>query len=301
MLFDEATLRKLNQLKLIARQVRAGSLKGERRSTRRGSSIEFSDYRSYVPGDDLRRLDWNVYARSDRPFIKLMEDEEDLSVHILLDGSRSMAWPIGIDKSVSKLGYARRLAAAIGAIALGTGDRISVAFMQNGKINSRIGPLRGSASLSRLLTFLEEDRPGSFTASGTTGLTNSLEEYGFSGGRAGLAFLISDLFSKDSLQDGLIHLAGRGYEIHVLHLLTPEELDPSLAGDLRLIDSETKEGLEISVDGSMLNLYNQHLSAWQETLRQACSRRNASYMLINTDEEWDRVVLYDMRRLGMVK
>jgi uncharacterized protein (DUF58 family) len=301
MLFDEATLRKLNQLKLVARQARAGVLKGERRSTRRGTSIEFSDYRNYVAGDDLRRLDWNVYARTERPFIKLMEEEEDLSVHVLVDSSRSMAWPSNDGKDDNKLRYARRLAAALGAIALGTGDRFNLAILQNGKISARLGPLRGGASLSRLLAFLEEERSGAFQAAGTTGLESALEEYGFSGGRAGLAFLISDLFSPESLQDGLLHLAGRGYEIHVLHLLAPDELDPPLAGDLRLIDSESGEGLEISVDGSMRELYHRRLEEWRETLRQECGRRNANYMFLNTAEEWDRVVLYDMRRSGVVK
>lgn len=301
MLFDEATLRKLNQLKLVARQVRAGVLKGERRSTRRGTSIEFSDYRSYVAGDDLRRLDWNVYARTERPFIKLMEEEEDLSVHVLVDSSRSMDWPTSESRDQNKLRYARRLAAALGAIALGTGDRFNLAILQNGKVSARLGPLRGGQSLSRLLTFLEEERTGSFQATGTTGLIPALEEYGFTGGRAGLAFLISDLFSPESLQDGLIHLAGRGYEIHVLHLLSPDELDPPLAGDLRLIDSESGEGMEISVDGSMRELYRHRLDLWREELRQECARRNASYKLLVTAVDWDRVVLYELRRSGVVK
>src|SRR5574341_2356930 len=93
MLFDESTLRKLNQLSLIASRVRSGAMKGERRSIRRGTSIEFADYRNYVRGDDLRRLDWNIYARLERPFIKLLEDEEDLAVHVILDASASMDWP----------------------------------------------------------------------------------------------------------------------------------------------------------------------------------------------------------------
>ena len=86
-LFDEAGLRKLDQLTLTASRVRAGVMKGERRSSRRGTSIEFADYREYTRGDDLRRIDWNVFARLDRPFIKLLEEEEDLAVHVLIDAS----------------------------------------------------------------------------------------------------------------------------------------------------------------------------------------------------------------------
>src|SRR6187401_657312 len=92
-LFDETTLRKLEQLTLMAHKIRAGVMKGERRSVKRGTSIEFADYRDYTRGDDLRQLDWNVYARLEKPFIKLLEEEEDLAVHILLDASESMAWP----------------------------------------------------------------------------------------------------------------------------------------------------------------------------------------------------------------
>jgi uncharacterized protein (DUF58 family) len=111
MLFDESTLRKLNQLSLVATRVRAGAMKGERRSSRRGSSVEFADYRNYAPGDDLRRLDWNIYARLARPFIKLFEEEEDLAVAILIDGSRSMDWGEG---DANKFQYALRLAAGLG-------------------------------------------------------------------------------------------------------------------------------------------------------------------------------------------
>ena len=115
MIFDEATLRKLNQLSLVASRVRSGAIKGERRSSRRGGSVEFADYRDYAPGDDLRRLDWNIFARLECPFIKLFEEQEDLAVYLLLDGSRSMDWGAG---ELHKFQYARRLAAGLGAVAL---------------------------------------------------------------------------------------------------------------------------------------------------------------------------------------
>src|SRR5215467_9061903 len=109
MLFDESTLRKLNQLTLVASRVRSGAMKGERRSARRGSSVEFADYRNYAPGDDLRRLDWNIYARLERPFIKLLEEEEDLAVHLLLDTSASMDWPKEGERDQNKLLFAKRI------------------------------------------------------------------------------------------------------------------------------------------------------------------------------------------------
>src|SRR5512134_1540651 len=156
MLFDETTLRKLNQLTLIASRVRSGAMKGERRSSRRGSSVEFADYRNYAPGDDLRRLDWNIYARLERPFIKLLEEEEDLAVHILVDGSQSMDWGEGDEH---KFNYALRLAAGLGAITLASGDVLTIGFLQRGRVSAEFGPSRGQASLTRLFRFLGDLEP----------------------------------------------------------------------------------------------------------------------------------------------
>ena len=135
MIIDEALLRKLEQLSLAATRVRVGQTVGERRSTKRGTSVEFADYRNYVRGDDLRRVDWNIYARLERPFVKLFEAEEDLAVHVLLDGSGSMDW--GGESSdqlagdLNKWLFARRLAAALGYVALVSGDRLTVASLQS--------------------------------------------------------------------------------------------------------------------------------------------------------------------------
>ena len=138
-IFDEQTLRKLDRLALVAAQVRAGQIKGERRSTKRGTSIEFADYRDYTRGDDLRRVDWNVYARLERPFIKLLEEEEDLAVHVLLDASRSMDY--GTDTQ-HKFHYAQRLAAALGHIALAAGDRLTLIVLQGEAPSAQFGPAR---------------------------------------------------------------------------------------------------------------------------------------------------------------
>jgi len=193
MIFDETTLRKLNQLTLVASRVRAGGIQGDRRSTKRGSSVEFADYRNYTPGDDLRRLDWNIYARLDRPFVKLFEEEEDLSVTILLDGSRSMDWPPselgrGAESEQHKFNYALRLTAGLGAVALDAGDQLSVVFLQDGRVAADFGPSRGQASLARLFGFLEELRPA-----GQTDLNAALRQALVKPRRPGLVILISDL------------------------------------------------------------------------------------------------------------
>ena len=189
MLFDESTLRKLNQLTLVASRVRSGAMKGERRSSRRGSSVEFADYRNYAPGDDLRRLDWNIYARLERPFIKIFEEEEDLAVHILVDGSQSMNWGEGEE---NKFNYALRLVAGLGAITLASGDVLSIGLLESGKVVTEFGPSRGQASLTRLFRFLENLEPG-----GETDLNRAMRDYSIIPRRGGLVILISDLFASE--------------------------------------------------------------------------------------------------------
>src|SRR5436190_14266675 len=149
-LFDEKTLRKLDRLTLVASRVRAGVMKGERRSTKRGTSIEFADYRNYTRGDDLRRVDWNIFARLERPFIKLLEEEEDLAVHLVLDASDSMNWPRnGLNPDQNKLRFAQRIVAALGHMALGSGDQLTVSVF--GAPSQMWGPSRGRGQTLSLL------------------------------------------------------------------------------------------------------------------------------------------------------
>ncbi len=295
MIFDESTLRKLNRLTLVASRVRAGALKGERRSTKRGAGVEFADYRDYVAGDDLRRLDWNVYARLDRPFVKLREEEEDLAVHILVDASLSMNWGEG---GRNKFEHALRLAAALGAIALAAGDRLTVAMLQASEASRSTSEvsLRGQQYLLRLLNFLEAQTPA-----GVTDLNLSLRHYALAARRPGLAFVISDLFSPNGYQPGLAQLQSRGYEVVLIHLLARDELDPPLAGDLRLVDVETGQAQDVSLDGGLRELYRRRVRAWRDEIQVYCRKRDVRYLELSTDRAWDEVVLYDMRKAGIVK
>jgi uncharacterized protein (DUF58 family) len=293
MLFDETTLRKLNQLTLVASRIRAGGMQGDRRSTRRGSSVEFADYRNYTPGDDLRRLDWNIYARLDRPFIKLFEEEEDLSVTILLDGSRSMDWGEG---EQHKFNYALRLAAGLGAVALDAGDPLSVAFLQDGRVAAEYGPSRGGAALARLFGFLESLQPG-----GKTDLNASLRQVAVKPRRAGLVILISDLLSEAGYESGLRELLGRGHQAALLHVLAPDELDPPLAGDLQLVDVETGHEQDVSLDGGLRSLYRERARAWVQSIQTDCRKRGIRYLELTTSQPWDQALLLDMRRAGIVK
>jgi uncharacterized protein (DUF58 family) len=306
-LLTTSFLAQLDRLSLVARRVRVGQTAGERRSTKRGTSVEFADYRDYTPGDDLRRVDWNIYARLERPFVKLFEEEEDLAVHVLLDGSGSMAW--GGESASERIGeldkweYARRLVAALGYVALISGDRLTVANLQSPISGSRsetgdwrFGSVRGRGQALRLFDWLEGR-----VVQGTTDLNAALRTYAISGGRAGLVILISDLFSPAGYVEGLTALATRGHEIAILHVLSPDEVEPPLGGDLRLLDVETGEPQEVTIDGGMRALYRHRLEEWRDEIRATCRARDAHYVPIVTDTPFDRVVLYDLRRVGLVR
>jgi uncharacterized protein (DUF58 family) len=292
-LFDEKTLRKLDRLALVASQVRAGQIKGDRRSTKRGTSIEFADYRDYVRGDDLRRVDWNVYARLERPFIKLLEEEEDLAVHLLLDASRSMDY--GAEDG-HKFRYAQRLAAALGYVALAAGDRLTLTVLRGEGVAAQYGPARGRGHTLRLLDFL-----ANLESDGATGLDAALRNYALGARRPGLAFVISDLFSPSGYRDGIGQLQGRGYEVSLLHLLSPDEIDPPLAGDLRLIDSETGDPQDVTLDGGLRDLYRRRVSAWRDEIADYCLKRRVNYIPVTTSVAWDELVLFHLRRRGLVK
>jgi uncharacterized protein (DUF58 family) len=306
MLLDAAFLVKLERLSLTARHVRTGQIAGERRSTKRGTSVEFADYRDYTQGDDLRRVDWNIYARLERPFVKLFEEEEDLAVYLLLDSSGSMDWGEHGQEETRGQGdggrnkwlYARRLAAALGYVALMGGDRLTVANLKSQipNPNLQFGSVRGRGHALRLFEWLE-----GLEAEGTTDLNAGLRAYAISGGRPGLVVLISDLFSPSGHVEGLTALAARGHEVAVIHVLAPDEVEPPLGGDLRLLDVETGDPQEVTIDRGMRALYRRRLTAWREEIRAACRTRDMHYMPIETDTPFDRVVLYDLRRAGLLR
>jgi uncharacterized protein (DUF58 family) len=298
-IFDEKTLRKLDRLALAASQVRSGQIKGERRSLKRGTSIEFADYRDYTRGDDLRRVDWNVYARLERPYIKLLEEEEDLAVHVLLDASRSMDYGGGLDaqaESWHKFRYAQRLAAALGYIALAAGDRLTLAALRGEAPSAQFGPARGRGQTLRLLKFIEAQVSG-----GSTNLDAALRRYTLGPRRPGLLFLISDLFSPAGYRDGLNELQGRGFEMVLLHVLAPDEIDPPLAGDLRLIDAETGIPQDVTLDNPLRELYRKRVGAWCHGIEAYCLKRGMHYVAVSTATDWDEMVLHHFRQRGLIK
>lgn len=291
-LFDEAFLRKLERLAILSRRAMAGQMQGERRSKKRGQSVEFADFRPYAPGDDFRRIDWNAYARLERFFLKLFVEEEDLTIHLLVDTSRSMDWG-----EPNKLWYALRAAAALGYVALSGLDRVTVTALGNGG-GSGLGyfpPRRGKQQAAALFAFLQGLAAGSHTPLGPR-----LRAYAGEVPQPGPLLLLSDLMD-DGWADGLRALAARRFEVSVLHLLAPDEVAPALSGDLKLIDVETGSEVEITADYDLLQRYKDGLAAWRGELRRFCGARGMHYVPVETSLPFEELLFAVLRTRGVLK
>jgi len=283
--FDEAFLRQLERLLLLMHAPVRGGLKGGRRSVKRGQSVEFADYREYALGDDLRQLDWNVLARLEKLFVKLFIEEEDVTITFLLDGSASMA-----SGRPDKLQFAKRAAAALGYIGLASEDKIAVSVL-GGRSARRRTALRGSGRVFRLLAELSAIQP----AGGPTDLVAAARHAAAQLAGRGVVILISDLL--DPAADRVIReLASTRSELIVLHVLSPDELDPALEGDLRLVDVETGESIDVTADLATIDAYRDRLAAWKESFAQLAARRRATYVDLSSDVPLNELIFAELRR-----
>jgi uncharacterized protein (DUF58 family) len=287
--FDEAFLRQLERLLLLMKSPVRGGLKGGRRSVKRGQSVEFADYRDYSLGDDLRQLDWNVYARLERLFVKLFVEEEDVTVTFLIDASASMA-----AGRPPKLLFAKRAAAALGYIGLASEDRVAVSVL-GGRLARRQPSLRGSGRVFRLLTNLSAIVP----ADGPTDLLATARRAAAMLTGRGVLVLISDLLDPNA-ERVVRELAGTSAELIVLHVLSPDELDPKLEGDIRLVDSETGDGVDVTVDLATIDGYKARLAAWQTGFAELAAKRRASYVTVSSDVPLAELVFAELRRRRVI-
>lgn len=287
--FDEAFLRQLERLLLLMRSPVRGGLKGGRRSVKRGQSVEFADFRDYALGDDLRQLDWNVLARLERLFVKLFIEEEDVTITLLLDGSASMA-----SGHPDKLQFAKRAAAALGYIGLASEDRVAVTVL-GGRAARRRTALRGSGRVFRLLAELSAIQ----VADGPTDLVAAARHAAAQLTGRGVVILLSDLL--DPAADRVIReLASTRSELIVLHVLSPQELDPPLEGDLRLVDAETGVGIDVTADLATIDAYRERLAGWKAGFAELAARRGATYVDLSTDVALNDLIFAELRRRRVV-
>ncbi|MGN6135489.1 MAG: DUF58 domain-containing protein [Aureliella sp.] len=282
-------LARLERLELVSRKVFRGRLKGERKSRRKGQSVEFADFRGYVPGDDLRFVDWNLYARLDRLFLKLFLEEEDLHVYFLVDASPSMDFG-----EPTKFYFAKQIAAALAFVGMCRGDRVKIEFL--GAENSASPVLRGRSQLWRMLDFIDSVEPDQLFT-----LSEGIKRFCLRNTGRGIVVLLSDLMDKNGYESALRMLVGRQMDIFVMHVLSPAEMDPDLQGDLKLIDCEDSDEAEVSVSSQLIKKYKATLAAFVDQTRRFCSQRGLTYMLTRSDQGADQLVSQYLRERGLVR
>jgi uncharacterized protein (DUF58 family) len=279
-------LTQLERLSLLSRRSFRGRVKGERRSPRKGISVEFSDYRPYGVGDDLRYVDWNVYARLDRLYLKLFVDEEDLCLHLLVDASASMGFG-----EPSKLDYSARLAGALGFVGLVGLERVGVGIVRD-RMAEGFNPARGRSQAIPLMEFLGRLRPG-----GATSLNDGLAAYALRSREAGLAVLVSDLMDPGGYERGLKALLERRFDVHVVHVLSADEMNPSFGGDLRLLDAETDEERDLTLDAEALRGYHERLRTFLDRTEQFCRGNEITYHRVVTETPVEEFMLRQLKGL----
>ncbi len=286
-------MHRLDRLDVVSRKLLRGSMQGERRSKQKGQSVEFADYRNYVVGDDLRRIDWNLYARLDKLFLRLFLEEQDLSVNVVFDTTRSMDYG-----NPPKFLYAKQLAAALGYVALTHHNRLSV-FAFADRVVSQLDGLRGHRPVPRLFDFLERtptsDSPGD--------LGTALRDIALRQRRPGVLVVVSDFLDKGELGDALRYVAGPRFDVIAVQVLSPQEVDPGkggVAGDLRLTDVEDGDVAEVSATSVLVKKYRATLEAYCQHVREQCVRRGFTYLNVTTDVPVETVILSYFRQRGVL-
>jgi uncharacterized protein (DUF58 family) len=284
---NEAFLRKLEYLAVVARRVFGGGLRADRRSRKVGAGIEFADHRAYTAGDDLRYLDWNVYARLERLLLRLFEEEEDLHVYLLVDTSASM-------RGDGKLDQALQIAAALAYVGLSNLDRVSVIPLSSDAPQG-LRPTRGRSNILPILRFLD-----GLQARGTTSLVASVEQFVRRAPRSGVAVLISDFYDLDGYTAALDLLRYRRHEPTAIQIWSAAEADPAVLGDVELVDLESGEARELTIDEDLLAGYRQAHHELTHGVERYCATRGVGYVRADVAVPFEDTVLHLFRRAGIV-
>jgi uncharacterized protein (DUF58 family) len=289
-LLEPEFLHKLEQLELVSKKIFVGRMKGERKSKRRGSSVEFADHRQYSVGDDLRHIDWNVYGRLDKLFLKLFLEEEDLHFYTLLDTSLSMDFG-----DPTKLHYGKQVAAALAFIGLVNHDRVMLDTFSSG-LDVGMSSVRGRSQMYRIVGYLDQ-----LQASGASDLTAATKSFAIKHAGKGVVVIISDFLDKRGYEPALRYLLARNMDIYVIHILSREEVEPEIVGDLRLVDAEDDDIAEITVSAPLLRRYKENLNAFVGGMKEWCTKRGITYIFTTNQNPFDKLILNYLRERGLVR
>ena len=284
-LLTNRDLDRMARLRLNVSRQFTNRARGEHLAAKGGASTEFCDYRDYAPGDDVRFVDWNIFARIQRPYLKQFHHEEEMHVALLVDASQSMLFE-------GKLALAQRLAAALGVIGLRANEKVGAYALGAG---NRLPPKRGRAAQGQLFRHLED-----ITGGGTTPVEKGIEGFLRQHRGRGLAVVISDFLTDGDLRRAFNLLHNAGLQIFAVQILGPSELDPEITGDLRFVDCETVNHLDISAAGDLLSLYHEYRLAHEARLSALCQQRSGKFLSISSAESFENVLFGLMRRQGWI-
>ncbi len=306
---------RLDRMDVLTTKMFSGKLPGERRSKRRGRSVEFDDFRDYIPGDDLRHVDWNVLARLDKLFIKLFREDEDLSVHLFVDSSLSME-----TGEPTKLLFAHRLAMALAYLGLVKQNRVAVTAYcpQSRPALRQLAASRGRPSAQRVGRFLLDTlalRPAGGPATNVAGAPDfnaALKLAASTRSGKGVMIVISDFLVPEGYIQGLNVLAGTGagvagFDTYCIQVVAPAELDPRkdnsrrLSGDVRLSDVESGKGVDLTLSAALLAKYRERFTQFSTTLKNDCRARGIACLQVTSDTPVDRFVMETLRRGGLLR
>lgn len=286
-IFDAEFLKKLDTIVINVRMMMNAGSGGNRKSRSKGSSVEFSDFREYSLGDDFRRIDWNAYGRFDRLFVKLFMEEREATVNIFVDSSRSMYFGEP-KKSLSAL----KLSGVMAYLALNNLDRVCLNSL-NGTLIKHTPALNGRGMFRRCVDFLEN-----MQFDGITDLNTCIKKKEFKG--SGVSVVLSDFFTPGGIEDAVKYLLYKKQDVILVHVLAPEELNPEIEGQIRLLDSETGEAKDISVTPALLRQYDKELNLFINKIREFCSRVGATYVQVSSEEPIEKIVFDEFAKAGII-
>jgi uncharacterized protein (DUF58 family) len=289
-LLDPKFMARLDSLDVLSRKILQGKLQGERRSKRRGQSVEFADHRPYVVGDDLRFVDWNIYGRLDQLFLKLFLEEQDLTVHLAIDASASMSFG-----EPAKELFIKKLAAALAYISLVNNNRVTISAFADG-LKTQLANMRGRNYLPQMAEMLL-----TLGSEGLSHFDGAARQIAAGRIGSGIMIVLSDFLFKEGFDTGLRRLMARQYDLYVIQVLSPQELSPEISGDLKLVDIEDADAAEITVSGALLKYYKRTLTAYCNELKDFCTRRGATYVLVNSGDPVESLVLNYLRRIRLLR
>ena len=294
-ILNDAFFSRLETLALEMRPDLAGFFGGKHLVRTYGQTVEFADYREYQLGDDIRRIDWNLYSRFEKYFLKLFTDERQMHTQIFIDCSASM----GRDNE-EKADYAIAIAAALGYLSVHNMDKVSFKLMKGEKSEDPFGTIVGKRAFFNAISTLSE-----LEFDGESDLREAVVNTPNTGSNDGLTVIISDFFTDSQWQKAVDYLCYKKRQVLLIQVVTPEEVDPSYTGRVHLVDIESaaledERNMKIKIDRAFQNAYELAMDEIQEDLRSFCNSRGASYITLCTDRPIEKALFKELLKVGVM-